>query len=205
MQMKKLLFFLILCSFLLPPSAYGADLPVLKNGWYRVYIEDVGSIDLPPTMEVLSKVPQFIAVQQGLNKSGDTVVYTGIAIVTDIGSYGDYQKLNFNIHEYNKSEIEELNTLYKQYIQSELTKPGMGQIKIIEWHPLKLETINGMSCIHVSTKQRFNDGLLGFVHVYFFGNNDRMHRLFFSIFPGSDYWKADFADILNSFSITNVR
>ena len=205
--------------------------PALKADWARVYIENVGSIDLPPTMEVQGgqykefsddllgsygfKVSsQLIAQQKGLNEyKGPKGQYAGkyarVMVDTETGNYGDYDKLNFNIHEYKKSDIAELDKIYKQYIQQESVKAsrsGLGQMKLIEWYPLKFENINGMSCIHVSYTRQMNDNPLVLVHMYVFQNNDRVHNLTMSYRQSeSDYWKNDFSHILNSFRITNIR
>ena len=233
--MKKRIPLLIFCSFLLAlsvttfvPSSYAQTLsvPVLKPGWYRVYIENVGSIDLPPTMEVQAgeykefvdnglvslglHVEQLVAQQKGLNEiRRPTGKYARVMVGTEIGSYGDYGTLNFDIHEYTQSDIAELDIIIKQQNQQELAniqQPGLGQMKIIKWYPIKLEIINGMSCLHISYTRQLNDNLLVLVHMYGFQNNDRMHRLTMSYrLSEADYWQADFTDILNSFRITNIR
>jgi len=197
-----------------------------KPGWYRVYIEDMGSIDLPPTMEVqggLFKkvfdeiieshgivVSKFLAQPKGLNEWTEDGFNRFVQVMVDseLGKLGDFEQLNFNIHEYKKSDIAEFDAIAKEQIQQRLLfafpKLGLGEVKLIEWHPLKLESINGMSCFHISYIWQRNHNPSILVHLYHFPNNDRLHKLMLScLVSDSDYWQADFAEILKSFRIYN--
>ena len=195
--------------------------PSLQSGWERIYLKNVGSFDLPPTMEIqkgkykefndeIRKIigfdsPQLTAQQKGLNEFGKESFekYARVMIETTLGSPGEFEKLTFNISEFTQSDINELNTIYKQEFQQGFLGTG---IKIIEWYPLKLEKINMLSCIHVSYKRQLQDKPYVMVHVYYFLNHDRMHTLTLSYrLSEADYWKADHASILKSFRITNIR
>jgi hypothetical protein len=195
--------------------------PALKTGWQRIYIENVGSIDLPPTMEIQNesmkeaiykpfnmKIPQFIAQTKGTNENPKIGFerYARVMIETEIGNFGDYEKLDFNIYQFSKKDITELDMIIKQHVQQEWSaNPRIG-MKLIEWYPIKIEKINEMSCLHTSWIRQTHNNPVVLEHAYLFYNNDRFHRL--SIFCNlsySDYWKADFADILKSFRITNIR
>jgi hypothetical protein len=216
-----------------------ASAQMLTTGWHRAYIKDVGSIDLPPTMEVqrgeykeindkiykssAMNIPQFVAQQKGLNEhKRPTGRYARVLLETDIGKHGDYEKLSSNIR-YSKSYIAELNKIFKQGTQQKLSESArklsegvqqlsggvrlkIGHQKLIEWRPLKIETINGMSCIHISYTRQLENNPLVIVHEYIFQNNDRMHRLIMSYRQSeSDYWENDFSHMLTSFRITNIR
>lgn len=215
--------FLILFSVLLIQSSFGqiSSPPPLTTGWERIYIKNVGSFDLPPTMEVqkgkykefndeIRKIKgfdatQITAQQKGLNEFGKEGFekYARVMLETTFGSTGDFEKLNFNISEYTQADIAELNTIYKQQLQQSFYGTGL---KLIEWYPLKLEKVNGMSCIHISYKRQLQDKPYVLVHIYYFHNNDRMHNLTLSYrLSEADYWKASFATILKSFRITNIR
>jgi len=201
-------------AFTKPPLA-------LKTGWNRIYIKDVGYFDLPPTMEVQKgKYKEFTditrkihgfdatpltAQQKGLNELEKDGLerYARVMVESEIGRSGDYEKLNFNISEYTKADILELNTLFKHQIQQSISVFG---IKLTEWHPLKVERINGMSCLHISYIRQLKQSPLVLVNMYHFYNNDRMHTLTLSYrLSESSYWQVDFAHILNSFRITNIR
>lgn len=220
--MKKISF-LILFSVLLIQSCFGqiSSPPPLTAGWERIYIKNVGSFDLPPTMEVqkgkykefndeVRKIKgfdatQITAQQKGLNEFGKEGFekYARVMLETAFGSTGDFEKLNFSISEYTQADIAELNTIYKQQLQQSFYGTGL---KLIEWYPLKLEKVNGMSCIHISYKRQLQDKPFVLVHIYYFHNNDRMHNLTLSYrLSEADFWKANFATILKSFRITNIR
>jgi hypothetical protein len=216
-------FFLILFSVLLIQSSFGqvSSPPPLPTGWERIYIKNVGSFDLPPTMEVqkgkykefvdqIKKIKgfdasQLTAQQKGLNEFGKEGFekYARVMVETTFGSPGDFEKFNFNLAEITQADIAELNTIYKQQIQQGFLGTGL---KLIEWYPLKVEKVNGVSCIHISYKRQLQDKPFVLVHIYYFHNNDRMHNLTLSYrLSEADYWKSDFATILKSFRITNIR
>ena len=195
--------------------------PTVPAGWERIYIKNVGSFDLPPTMEVqkgkykefndeIRKIKGFDATQvtaqqKGLNEFGKEGFekYARVMIETTLGSPGDFEKLNFNTTQYSQADILDLNTTYKQQIQQSFLGTGL---KLIEWYPLKIEKVNGMSCIHISYKRQLQDKPLVLVHMYIFHNNDRMHTFTLSYrISEVDYWKSDYATILKSFRITNTR
>lgn len=198
-----------------PPS-------ILPAGWERIYIKDLGSFDLPPSMEIqkgnykeyvdeVKKIKgidatQLTAQQKGLNqlsKEG-TEKYARVMLQTVFGSVGQFLKLNFSIEQYTQADINELNATYKQEVIQQ-GNMGMG-FKLLEWYPLKLEKINGMSCLHISYKRQFQANPPVLVHIYYFHNNDRMHALTLSYrLSEKEYWKLDFEKILKSFRITNIR
>jgi hypothetical protein len=196
-------------------------LPTVPTGWERIYIKNVGNFDLPPTMAIQAgkykqmqnefykrmeyDVPQLVAQQKGLNEFSKEGFekYARIMVETTLGSVGDFEKINFNINQYTQADILELSSTYKQQIQQSFLGTG---IKLIEWYPLKLEKVNGMSCIHISYKRQLQDKPFVLVHIYYFHNNDRMHSLTLSYrLSEVDYWKSDYATILKSFRITNIR
>jgi hypothetical protein len=196
-------------------------LPTLLPGWERIYIKNVGSFDLPPTMEVqqgkyreftdeFKKIVGFdaseiIAQQKGLNVLGKDGLakYARVMVKTIFGYPGEFEKLNFNVSELTQIEINEIDEFLAQQIQKNLR--GIGG-KLTEWYPLKIETVNGMSCIHISYLRKIHENPEVLVHTYHFHNNDRMHTLTLSYrLSESDYWKTDFTTILKSFRISNIR
>lgn len=220
--MKKI--FITLIAFLCATQfsiAQTQPLPTLQSGWQRIYIKNVGSFDLPPTMEVqkgkykefvdeIKKIKgfdasQLVAQQKGLNEFGKEGFekYARVMVETTLGSFGDYEKLNFNISEYTQTDINELNKMFKQEIQNSFYGTGL---KLIEWYPLKIEKVNGMSCIHISYKRQLQDKPFVLVHMYVFHNNDRMHTFTLSYrLSEATYWQTDYTTILKSFRITNIK
>lgn len=194
---------------------------VSKAIWQRIYLKDVGYFDLPPTMEIQKgkykefadenrkikgfDVPQIVAQQKGLNQFGKEGFerYARVMLETTIGLTGDFEKLNFNISKFTQIEIIQMSNDFKEQIQQSFTGTD---IKLIEWYPLKVEKINGMSCIHISYKRRFQDKPYVLVHMYIFQNNDRRHILTLSYrLSEVEYWKNDYSTILNSFKVTNIK
>lgn len=192
-------------------------LPALESNWQRVQIEGVGSIDLPPTLEIQSgnykvmadgikKVSglyanSFVAQQKGIGTSSSK--YARVIVRTTKGSYGDFDKLYFNINDYSASDISELNLMYREMLTSNFSA---NNILITKWYPLIVEKVNGMSCVHISYIRKLSTNPAVLVNLYVFHNNDRMHELTLSYrVDDSYYYKSDFEKILKSFRITNVR
>jgi curved DNA-binding protein CbpA len=196
--------------------------------WKRIYIEGVGTIDIPSTMEVQSGIykeiidplkpelmksmgfsynPNYniIIQQKGLNdlESNGFQRYARVMINTDIGKMGDFDTLYFNINGYSNADIRELDNLFQSSISSGFTGTGL---KIVNWFPLKLEKINGMSCIHISYTRQLNNNPVVFVSIYKFQNVDKMLTLTLSYRQDeSDFWSKDFNILLDSFRIENVN
>lgn len=218
--MKTKIVLVLALTLILTEHCFGQTSTTL-SGWEKIYIKNVGSFDLPPTMEIQKgKYEEFIdevkkikgydatqitAQQKGLNEFGKEGFekYARVMVETTFGSAGDFEKMNFNLATYTQMDISELNSTYKQQIQQSFIGTGL---KLIEWYPLKLEKVNGMSCIHISYKRQLQDKPFVLVHIYYFHNNDRMHALTLSYrLSEVDYWKSDYATILKSFRITNIR
>jgi len=193
----------------------------LLTGWERIYIRNVGFIDMPPNMEVQSgtyqeimnsfynrleiDAPQLVFQQKGLNSNSNSSFqnYGRVILETQIGSYGDFQPLNFNISTVTASEISELNSTFKQSTKNDLLSIGH---TLIEWYPLKVKKVNGMPCIHVSYRRQLGSNPIVLVNYFIFQNNDRMHSLTLSYrISEASIWKVNFDRILSSFRITNVR
>lgn len=222
--MKKIIFFLLQIMVVLPlcySQTLPQALPALTQGWQRIYLKDVGSFDLPPTMEVQKgKYKEFVdemkrikgidasqitAQPIGLNEKTKEGFekYARVMVETKIGSPNDFEKLNFNISAIQQSEISELNTVFKQQVQQGFLGTGL---KVTEWYPLKIEKINGMSCIHISYKRQLNDKPYVLVNIYMFQNFDRRHIFTLSYrLSEAEYWKENFASILKSFRISNIN
>ena len=193
----------------------------LLTGWERIYIRNVGFLDMPPNMEVQSgtyqeimnsyynrlevDAPQLVFQQKGLNNNTSSSFqnYGRVLLETQIGSYGDFQPLSFNIATVTSTEISDLNWNFKQKTMSDLASIGH---TLIEWYPLKVKKVNGMPCIHVSYKRQLGTNPVVLVNYYIFQNNDRMHSLTLSYrVSETALWKTNFDRILTSFRITNVK
>jgi hypothetical protein len=219
-DMKTLLFTLLI-SFTGNAFSQSQAAQTLLTGWERIYVRNVGFIDMPSNMEVQSgtyqeimnsyynrleiDAPQLVFQQKGLNSTSNSSFqkYGRVILETQIGSYGDFQPLSFNISTVTASEISELNQTFKQKTTSDLTSIGH---TLIEWYPLKVKKVNGLPCIHVSYKRQLGTNPIVLVNYYIFQNNDRMHSLTLSYrVSETSIWKTDFDRILSSFRITNVK
>ncbi len=197
--------------------------PLLKD-WKRIYIENVGTIDIPPTMEVQSGIYKeiidplkptvmksmgissnsnydIIIQQKGLNDLDNNGFqrYARVMINTDIGNKGDFDSLTFNINEYSELDIREFDTMFNAATKQSFEGTP---IKLVQWFPLRLEIINGMSCIHISYARQLNNNPIVQVDLYKFQDIDKMYTLTLSYRQNEkDYWNEYFPTILRSFRI----
>jgi hypothetical protein len=206
-------------------TSCGQKLPLaaqsLSPNWERVFISNVGYIDMPSYMEIPSgtyeqimntylnrleiNAPQLIFQQKGLNdfNSEAFTKYGRIIVETKLGTYGEFLPLSYNISTVTSAEISQLNLNFKAKTISDLQSIGH---QLIEWYPLRVQKINGMSCIHVSYRRQLGTKPIVLVNYYIFQNNDRVHTLTLSyrVSEAVD-WKTDFDRILTGFRITNIK
>jgi len=222
--MKKRTCSLILGAILWHATGLAGSLPLppldLPSGWQRIEIEEVGTIDIPPTMEVQSgqyaKLNQAakksmldldgggrvkITIQQkGLN-SFDPIAskwYVRVMVATDVGTPNDFEHLSSS-YEATQDELREISTFFRTQAENQFTK-------ILQWDVPSLELINGMEAIRLSYRRQYQNNPSVRVTTYMFQNHDRMHRLTMSYREAERAkWLADFPAILSSFRITNVR
>ena len=129
--------------------------------------------------------------------------YGRIIVETNLGPYGEFLPLSYNISTVTSAEISQLNLNFKAKTISDLQSIGH---QLIEWHPLRVQKINGMPCIHVSYRRQLASNPIVLVNYYIFQNKDRVHTLTLSyrVSEALD-WKNDFDRILTSFRITNIK
>ena len=197
------------------------DLPI---GWQRFQILNVGTIDIPPTMEVqgatlaeLSKqynkefIPQSdssesgrITIQQkGLNALDPeaTKLYVRIMVHTTIGNPGDFETLNSG-YDVTQDKLREVSILIRTQLENQFKNQF---IRILQWDVPSVELINRMQAIRLSYRRQMNDNPPVRVETYIFQNYDRMHELTMSYRESErNIWLSDFPSILTSFRITNV-
>ncbi len=216
----RILLSVTLFAFLFQLSFGQISKPILPPDWERIYIENIGSFDLPPTMEIQNgrykefmveqhrvkgyDTPKLTAQQKGLNTYNNNSFnrYARVIFITDYGQSGDYATLDFNINQYSQSEISELNEITRQNTVQSFVGTEM---KLIEWYPLKIESVNGMSCIHIKYKRKIADSPEVLVNSYYFQDFDKMHTVTLSYrISESSYWREDFAKILKSIRINKT-
>lgn len=189
--------------------------------WKRIYVKNIGSIDIPPIMEVQAgqykefvdernkirgyDTHRIVIQQRGLNDIEDKSLqkYARVIIETEVGSPGDYERLNFNISDISREDIKALNSQFKNQLIAEFNGTPL---KLVEWYDLKVEKVNGMSCLHINFKRQGAYKTDVLVNMYIFQNHDRLHRLTLSYrLSEQGYWQPHFPSILSSFRITNVK
>lgn len=214
----SILLFKMICS-------NGQSLPFplnpVESNWTRFLIKNVGSIDFPNYMEVqkgqYKKMADSIKRENEIGTT-DIVIqtkghnefdpegwekYGRILINTTLGNPGDFVKLNFRLSDYTKEDILEMEKELKNGLTLMFKKQNG---KIIEWFPLKIEKINGMSCIYHKFERQMKNNPIVVVNSYLFFNYDRIHTLTISYrINESEFWKQDMEKVLNSFRITNIR
>jgi len=192
----------------------------------KYLIKDVGYITIPSTMEIQSgnykKVSEeyqkkfaekfgyevsdtrVVFQQKGLN-SGDKSAYSSYARIileTQIGSYGDFEKITSKFTAA-KSELDELSVEMKRQTQQAFAGTGL---KLLSWYGVQLTTVNGRTAVKISYLRQLQENPPVYVTVYRFQNNDRMHSLTMSYRQqDASSWSDTYQKVLNSFMITNVR
>ncbi len=193
--------------------------------WRRIEIKDVGSIDLPPIMEIQageyreqnqkhakeehikSKIefnyPNLILQQKGLNEHDleSLKKYARVMFNTKFITAGEAQKLD-QLIEISNNEILELDKELKSQIANSF-KGTEG--KLIQWHPVEIVEINNMPAIKISYKRQMRLDPYVIVEVYKFQNYDRIHELTLSYREAEEkYWHPTLFKVLKSFRISNV-
>ena len=224
--MKATRLILGLCATLISCLTASAELPLpppdLLEGWQRVTIPEVGTIDIPPTMEVQQgtyaqlgeavkkalmpeldtpATPGGITIQQkGLNAFDPVAFksYVRVMVESDIGKPGECEQLGLRF-EVTEDEAKELSAL----VRAQVENPRM---KILEWDAPSAEVVNGMQAIRFGYRRQYQDNPAVRVTTYMFQNHDRMHRLTMSYRESEQsIWLAAIPRILASFRITNIQ
>lgn len=214
-------------SFMLLIAVLSTNLCLSQTTDFENYkLSNVGFISIPSKMELQSgiykkkseKYQKEISERLGFEVSGNRIVfqqkglndnvksgfstYSRIILETEIGQFGDFEKLtnNYNL---TQAELVQINDEIINQVKQSFNGTGL---RIINWYGVSVKKINGRTALKVSYLRQLNDNPYVLVEMYSFQNNDRMHRLTLS-YRQSDgnIWKPLFAKILNSFTITNVR
>ena len=190
------------------------------DGWKRIYIDGIGTIDIPPTLEIQSGLYSelikalgmeseqgydIIIQPRGLNEFRPEAFqrYARIMIRTVIGDNNEFETLYFNIDDLRNSDVIEMDRISYSSIQSGLLETGS---RIVSWFPLEFKIINGMSCMRISYIRQLDDNPPVVVNIIAFQNVDRIHNLTLSYRQNEeDYWLNDFEIALNSFRIVDIK
>ncbi len=224
--MKRPILILFAVSLFWHCQVMAASLPLpparLPIGWQRIEIPEVGTIDIPPSMEVRENQPpedsagtmprEIIIIQQKGHNESDSMVassYVRVVVATDVVNSGDFEGLNSRF-EVTSDELYEISTLIRTQMEAEVEVQTEAKVKnqfgkILRWDMPSLTLINGMQAIRLSYRYQHQNNPTRLI-IYIFQNGDRVHWLGMS-YPETekDKWLPDFPVILSSFRITNAR
>ncbi len=197
-------------------------LVILPANWQRIQIPDMGTIDIPPTMEVQSgTIAEFskefgkqfnvennssptgkIVIQQkGLNALDPEAkkVYIRIIVETQIGTPGEFEKINSPCT-ISQEDLGEISSTFRNQAKN---MSGTFPNKILQWDNPTIDTINGIQAMKVNYIRQLKDNPPVKVTTYYFQNYDRMHTLSISYrLSEQDRWINDIPLILKNFRIT---
>lgn len=194
--------------------------PPLPHGWQRLDIPEVGTIDIPPVMEMqgeafrkfkdalaesqsIPSAPDLTIVlqQKGLNAGDPSALkqYVRIMIATIPMGRGEVGRLTDEMP-LSDAEIDELKRLFEEQVRSAPV------ITVLEVYRPEVVNIAGMQALCLSYTRRVQDNPPVIVRVYRFHNYDRIHSLTVSYrVRERDMWEKYVPPILESFRITHIR
>ena len=184
-------------------------LPIVQNGFARTAIPEVGTIDVPPLMELQSeemtrkvteavkdagmfnknKKTEFVLMQKGLQ------YYSRIMVSTYAAEVG--LRLMDPIAE--KSELVEFDS----QLEEQIRKTG---IRVLSSQPLEELTLNGMHCFKKPYRRQSKSDTPVKVNMYIFFNRNQTIYLTMSYRETeSNIWEPLFEKSLRSFRIIDIR
>ena len=198
--MKRLLLILIAGLFLV--SACGTPATKIEEGWVRLRIQDVGSIDYPSdflelqsedyrdikreTAQVLGLGKSDFTLQQvGLNEQKPSAFekYRRVILQTSYLNPGEEvfranEKYTMTQQELAEFQSELIDQLRQEY--AKLKSIGLGDNKIIDTGSVEIVEVNRMFPLVHTYKRQLNDNPVILVKTYLFWNYGKIHGLTFS-------------------------
>lgn len=176
--------------------------PKIEDGWVRLRIEDIGSIDYPADFLELQSGDYRDIVKEasqvlGLGKSDFTLQQVGMNELKP-SALKEYRRVMletkylkpgeevFRANEKYSMSRQELAQFQKEWIdqlRQELAKlkgKGLGDNKIIDPGSLEIKEVNGMFPLVHTYKRQLGDNPVVLVERYMFQNYDKIHYLIFS-------------------------
>lgn len=182
--------------------------------WSNIKISGVGTIDLPPTMEVqegLNKkvyeqysktrttrtLPKILIQPKGRNNHADSSFqrYANIQITVIILNESIDIGVNFD---YSKFSQEDKKLIYDGFKEEVSNYPS--NVKIFELYPLTFVEINNVNCYRVGLKRQLDNNPPVIVYTYKFFDHKKAFEIVISWRENeAKYWKDDLFKSLNSF------
>ncbi len=142
--------------------------------------------------------------QKGLNDLDEEgfKTYARVILETSIGNFGDFTKLETTLN-VTQTELSEINRASKKQLMDSFSGTSL---RLIKWYGVSFITVNGYAAVKMSYTRQAADKPNVVVDLYSFQNNDRIHVLTLSYRQSDELlWKPLFNDVLDSFTITNMR
>ena len=174
--------------------------PAIEEGWVRLRIENVGSIDYPSDFlelqsgdykeikeefflvyEILSS--DFTLQQVGLNemKPFALVEYRRVILQTFYLNPGEEVFRANEKYTVSRQELAEIQNEWTSQLRQEYAKlKGLGDNKIIDSGSIEIAEVNGMFPLVWTYKRQLDYNPVVLVKQYVFFNYDKQHYLYFS-------------------------
>ncbi len=190
----------------------------LHEGWQRVEIPDVGTIDIPPCLEVQSgpvaQLGQALKSEMGLetDRKGIIIQQAGMNQL-DSGAANRYVRIIVRTQRFAPGEVESLREglALSAAEQDEVTAMLEAQLRpiipIVRFGRVRIVKIAGMDALRIGYVRNSTSGD-GHIHVeqYTFPNHDRSHEVTIAYrLSEREQWARCCSDVLHSFRITNIR
>lgn len=200
------------------------DQSELLSDWMVYEIEKIGTIAIPPSMEIRDensyialiadvvkdkisvvkkialKKPSLIFQPRGTNEriKDATLKYSRILISYQNGESGDFYKRN---EQFSLSEKVELNSTARQDVISSFD--GFG-IKLVQWYPFEIITINNISWHKISYIRQMGDNPSVYVEDYQLYNDNQATEITLSYrTTEKSLWENDFKRVIDTYKPTN--
>ncbi|UCD22006.1 MAG: hypothetical protein JSW22_08350 [Chloroflexota bacterium] len=199
-------------------------LPPPDEGWIRLEIKDIGSIDYPPDLLELPSgdyrefqekyyvwyeipSPFFMLHQVGLNELRLSALREYRRVLFDTDYLGSWETVSRPNEKYTLSQQEladlhgeRVNQLRQAYAR--LKRDGLGSNRIIDTGFVEIAEVNGMFSLLWTYKSQLNNEPVVLVKEYMYQNFDKVHYLTFSYrVQDSDECADVFEKILYSFRL----
>lgn len=179
-------------------------------------ISNLGNIKISNAMEIkdqqTSPAPivylpysNYIVFQQkGLNAKNQQALktYARVIIQTILGETGNFSTCK-GFQTKTAEDLDIIDKEIKLQISEVLKKQGAN---IITWNKCTTQKINGQNVIKCSYSRKYRTNPPTMVHIYFFENNDRVHKINIEYWIQDErFWKPLLEKSLLSFKITEIQ
>lgn len=179
-------------------------------------ISNLGNIKIPSVMEVKGEVTNSTEVvhlsyanyivfqQKGLNAKKQEALntYARVIIQTSLGEVGDFSTCK-GLQVNTSKDLEILDKELRYQISETLKRQGSN---IITWNKCTTQKINSQNVIKCSYSRKYKTNPPTMVHIYFFENNDRVHKINIEYWIQDEkYWKPLLEKSIQSFEITKIQ